>query len=221
MVLDVGKGMVGVNGKVLPGCFKYMGGAVVPLYPVETVCREEWELSSVTKIPVIVKGDPKGRCILEPGFPDCRFFMPSAVTGPSKEGYVWVIDDAEDKMYVPEETIMGIGQDWEGEEEQEIVEYSEPMGAVRGVGEGITEHMKDMFDRASVGVGEDEAVELKLLLIKYRGVFAEHDMDLGDFSAVKHVIDTRDVHPVKQRDRVRRHLLLGGTLKTFGRGYYF
>ena len=39
----------------------------------------------------------------------------------------------------------------------------------------------------------------KLVLIKYRGVFAEHDMDLGDFSAVKHVIDTKDVRPVKQR----------------------
>ena len=30
---------------------------------------------------------------------------------------------------------------------------------------------------------------LKLLLIKYRGVFAEHDIDVGNFSAVKHVID--------------------------------
>ena len=28
--------------------------------------------------------------------------MPSVVMGPSKEGYVWVINDAEDKMYVPE-----------------------------------------------------------------------------------------------------------------------
>ena len=151
--------------------------------------------------------------------------MPSAVMGPSKEGYVWVINDAEDKMYVPEGTIMGIGQDWEEEEEQEIVEYSEPMGAVRGVGEGIPGHMKDMFDRASAGVGEDEAVALKLLLIKYRGVFAEHDMDLGDFSAVKHVIDTRDARPVKQRPR-RTPLAFEGEerktpLKTFGRGYYF
>ena len=199
MILDVGKGMVGVNGKVLPGCFKYVGGAEVPLYPVETVRRVELEPSSVTKIPVTVKGDPKWCWIREPGFPDCRFFMPSAVMGPSKEGYVWVINDAEDKMYVPEGTIMGIGQDWE--EEQEIVEYSEPMGAVRGVGEGIPEHIKDMFDRASAGVGEDEAVVLKLLLIKYRGDFAEHDMDLGDFSALKHVIDTRDARPVKQRPR--------------------
>ena len=39
MVLDVGKGMVGVNGKVLPGYFEYVGGAEVPLYPVETVRR--------------------------------------------------------------------------------------------------------------------------------------------------------------------------------------
>ena len=50
-------------------------------------------------------------------------------------------------------------------------------------------------------MGEDEAVALKLLLIQYRGVFAEHDMDLGDFFAVKHVIDTRDARPVKQRPR--------------------
>ena len=33
--------------------------------------------------------------------------------GPSKEGYVWIINDAEDNMYVPEGTIMGISQDWE------------------------------------------------------------------------------------------------------------
>ena len=33
MVLDVGKGMVGVNGKVLPGCFKYVGGAQVAALP--------------------------------------------------------------------------------------------------------------------------------------------------------------------------------------------
>ena len=77
--------------------------------------------------------------------------------------------------------------------------------------------------RASAGVGEDEAVALKLLLIKYRRVFAEHDMDLGAFSAVKHVIDTRDARPVKQRLR-RTPLAFEGeeknTLKTIGRGYY-
>ena len=137
----------------------------MPLSPVETVRRVELEPSSVTKILVTIKGDPKECWILELGFLDFRFFMPSAVMGPSKEVYVWVINDAEDKMYVPEGTIMGIGQDWE--EEQEIVEYSEPMGAVRGVGEGIPVHMKDMFDRASAGVGEYEAVALKLLLMKY------------------------------------------------------
>ena len=72
MVLDIGKGMVGVNGKMLPGCFKYVGGAEVPLYPVETDRRVELGPASVTKIPVTVKGDPKGCWILEPGFPDYR-----------------------------------------------------------------------------------------------------------------------------------------------------
>ena len=94
MVLNVGKGTVGVNGKVLIGCFKYVGGAEVPVYQVETVRIVELEPSSVTQILVTVKGDPKGCWILEPGFSDCRFFMPSAVMGPIKEGYVWVINDA-------------------------------------------------------------------------------------------------------------------------------
>ena len=90
------------------------------------------------------------------------------------------------------------------------MEWNEPMGSVRGVGEGIPEHMKDMFDRTSAGVVDDEEVALKLLLIKYRGVFAEHDMDLGDFSAVKHVIDTRDARPVKQRPRRTPLVFEGG-----------
>ena len=46
-------------------------------------------------------------------------------------------------MHVPEGTIMGIGQDWV-EEEQEMEEYSETVGAIVGVGEGIQEHMKDI-----------------------------------------------------------------------------
>ena len=119
---------------------------------------------------------------------------------------------------------MGICQGWEEEEEQKIAEYNEPEGAVKCVGEGIPEHMKDKFDRASAVVGEIEAVALKLLLIKYRGVFAEHDMDLGDFSSVKHAIDTRDVRPVKQRPR-RTPLAFEGeeenTLKNFWKRVLF
>ena len=60
---------------------------------------------------------------------------------------------------------------------------------------------------------EEEEVALKLMLIKYGGVFAEHDMDLGDFSAVKHVIDTKDARPVKQR-RHRMPLAFEGEEKT-------
>ena len=60
------------------------------------------------------------------GFPYCRFYA-KCCNG--------AINDADDKMYVPEGTIMGIGQDWL-EEEQETEEYSEPVAAVRGLGRG-------------------------------------------------------------------------------------
>ena len=73
-------------------------------------------------------------------------------------------------------------------------------------------------------MGEDEAVALKIMLIKYRGVFAEHDMDLGDFTAVKHVINSKDARHVKQRPRLTPLAFEGkekNTLNTFGRGYYF
>ena len=79
-------------------------------------------------------------------------------------------------------------------------EYSEPVGALRSDGEGIPEHMKYMFDSAWAGVGEDEAVALKLLLIKYTGVRG-HDMDFGGISAANHVIYTKDARSVKQRPR--------------------
>ena len=108
--------------------------------------------------------------------------MPSAVMGPNKEGHVWVINDAVNKMYVPQGTIMGVGQNWV-EEEQETEKYSKPVGAVRGVGEGIPEHMKYIFNRARAGVGKYGTLALELLLIKYRGVFVEPDMDLGGFGS--------------------------------------
>ena len=73
---------------------------------METVRRVELGRQQ-TQSPVT--GDPKGCWILEPNFLDCRFFMPSTVMGPSKEGHVWVINNAGDKMYVHEGTIMGIG----------------------------------------------------------------------------------------------------------------
>ena len=54
MVLDVGKGMVGVNGKVLTGRFKYVGGAEVPLYPVKQPA--EWSRRQSQKFQSQLKG---------------------------------------------------------------------------------------------------------------------------------------------------------------------
>ena len=80
--------MVGVNGKVLPGCLKYVGRRRYRFTRWKRFV-ESWGPASGT-----VRGDPKACWILGPDFPDCRFYMPSVVMGPSKEEYVWVINDA-------------------------------------------------------------------------------------------------------------------------------
>ena len=99
----------------------------------------------VTKIPVTVRGDPKRCWILEPCFPNCNFFYGKCMLYWGQlRVIVWVINDAEDKMYEPEGTNMGIVQDWI-EEEWEREEYSEPVSAVRGVGEGIPERIHEKY----------------------------------------------------------------------------
>ena len=58
-------------------------------------------------------------------------------------------------------------------------------------------HLDDMFNRATVNLDEQEKVSLRNLLIDYEDVFAKHDFDLGEFTALTHKIDTGDARPIK------------------------
>ena len=195
MVIDLDKGIVGVNGKVLPGRLKYVGGEEIPLYPARSVGEVRLEPESVSRIQIRLEGKPQGELILEPGFPDCRFFMPSVVLEGEGVGQIWVVNDSREKMLIPEGTLMGMAQE-SGQEE--VIEGT--VGRVKG-GAELPGHLVEMFDRAKVGLTGEQAKDLEGMLCKYGGVFAEHDMDLGSFSAVKHKIDTGDARPIKQRPR--------------------
>lgn len=46
------------------------------------------------------------------------------------------------------------------------------------------------FDRSSDNLNEDQRLQLRKLLIKYKDSFAETDKDLGRTSSVKHKINT-------------------------------
>lgn len=65
----------------------------------------------------------------------------------------------------------------------------------------ISPHLGYLFDRSSKSLRAGDVDKLKLLLIEFQDVFAKDEFDLGNFTAIKHSIDTGDNKPVKQRMR--------------------
>ena len=62
-------------------------------------------------------------------------------------------------------------------------------------------HLHELFARAAEDLGDSEADRLVEGLSRYAGVFAQHDLDLGCFPAVKHCISTGDAQPIRQPPR--------------------
>ena len=61
----------------------------------------------------------------------------------------------------------------------------------------IPEHLRAMFESSRTQLAEEESQQLKKLLIEFQDIFAQHDFDLGEFTALSHKIDTGDSKPVK------------------------
>ena len=58
-----------------------------------------------------------------------------------------------------------------------------------------------MFLEACKGLNLEQQNLVEQLLMTHAGVFAEDDLDLGTFTAVKHVIDTGEASPIKHKLR--------------------
>lgn len=86
--------------------------------------------------------------------------------------------------------------------EPEVVELP-PMEAEinDSAGPQIPEHLRALYHDAAPSLSKDEQLQLAQLLIEFQEVFAKDDFDLGNFTAVEHVIDTGDARPVKHRIR--------------------
>ena len=210
MVLDLNKGVVGVGHKVIPGNFKYVGGDQVPLYPMRTINQIQLTPESVSKVEIAISGAPKGQVIVETGFPDCRFFMPATVLEcepGSQTKEVWLINDSREKMLLPKDTLLGVGQQLVGEEGEGEVDSAmvrkleKNMEEGEGEGTDLPGYLVPMFEKAREQLNEEQARSLRGVLVRFKGVFAKHDMDLGNFSAVKHKIDVGGAKPVHYRPR--------------------
>ena len=65
----------------------------------------------------------------------------------------------------------------------------------------LPESKSIMFLEACKGLNKEQQNLVEQLLMTHAGVFAEDDLDLGTFTAVKHVIDTGEASPIKHKLR--------------------
>ena len=187
-----------------------MSGDQVPLYPMRTINQIQLTPESVSKVEIAISGAPKGQVIVETGFPDCRFFMPATVLEcepGSQTKEMWLINDSREKMLLPKDTLLGVGQQLVGEEGEGEVDSAmvrkleKNMEEGEGEGTDLPEYLVPMFEKAREQLNEEQARSLRGVLVRFKGVFAKHDMDLGNFSAVKHKIDVGGAKPVHYRPR--------------------
>ncbi len=65
----------------------------------------------------------------------------------------------------------------------------------------VPDHLTKLYEDSRAHLSQEESEALADLLCRYADVFARHDLDLGEFSAVQHRISTVDENPVKLRMR--------------------
>ena len=65
----------------------------------------------------------------------------------------------------------------------------------------LPDKLHDLYEQSQKHLTSTQAAQLKQLLCEFEDVFADHDLDLGCLSSVKHTIDTGDARPFKEKIR--------------------
>ena len=62
----------------------------------------------------------------------------------------------------------------------------------------LPEHLQDLYTRTAEGLTKDQQQQVAKLLTKHESTFSKTDEDLGRTGIIRHKINTRDAHPIKQ-----------------------
>ncbi|XP_072016508.1 uncharacterized protein [Amphiura filiformis] len=62
----------------------------------------------------------------------------------------------------------------------------------------LPEHLTELYQRSATELNKEEQIEVQELLWQYPDIFSKGDDDLGRTSLVKHSIDTKGAHPIRQ-----------------------
>jgi hypothetical protein len=67
--------------------------------------------------------------------------------------------------------------------------------------EELPDKVETLWQNSSEYLNQDERVQLRQLLHKYRDIFSKDEFDIGKCQGVEHTIDTGEAQPIKQRMR--------------------
>jgi len=67
--------------------------------------------------------------------------------------------------------------------------------------DNIPEHLKELFKRSINNLDLEQSKELAKLLIHFQDIFSKNELDIGHYTQIKHIIDSGNAAPVKERMR--------------------
>ena len=107
-----------------------------------------------------IEGRAQGEVVMEPSFPNCRFFMPSKVVDCAlgwEDLGVWLFNDSRETMLLPQGTLLGVGQqlvegevagEGHGEKRGDSVAEIKRLSELTGTDAKLPSHLEEMFERA-------------------------------------------------------------------------
>ena len=130
--------------------------------------------------------------------------MPCTLNAPGETVVVAMVNDSDNPVYIKEDTILG--NVIAGEEMKGPRTSSRRVRTLKHVNKvkfrSLPEYLKDLYERSSKNLDEDQKLRLKWLLITFKDVFSAHELDLGHFTGLQHTITLEEnAFPVKEKYR--------------------
>ncbi|XP_053400393.1 uncharacterized protein LOC128557241 [Mercenaria mercenaria] len=216
-ILDMGRGIIIFDGMHITLDVDSINGfpsvsrvtvakrKVIPPHSVAHVkCKMDTELTDYVIEPLDQSKVWKPRVVRE-GFTD-----PVVCVVNSTDRYKLISKGSEIGRAYPVSEIIEVGEEdeeYKNEDEEYKINQISDLGRQQDTvprpksDSALPPHLQQVYSDSCEHLSEEQQQQLAQLLIEYQDVFAQDEFDLGNFTAMEHVIETGNAEPVKQRMR--------------------
>lgn len=171
---------------------------------------------SMTIVPVQIENQLQGDTLLQPNLPlelsNKGLIVPATLVSPATEIAIPLTNLSDQYLPVLKGSLLGFADtvDWKWENNDSHSDNLSQKSKVNGVRSiktmsdvksRLPEHLQSLWERSVEGLEDDETLLAAELLSEFSDIFAENDIELGCFSAIKHTIDTQGAPPIRKRMR--------------------